>query len=148
MGTAQDQWYPVFIFKRSHDIHHSPFGSHAYELTRNHHGKLFKYVAKAWEVTPLNVLVAYVTGRSGMLFSMSDSLHTFQCQRSVLPVMLLQQGFQISTCLMAGMYSVSIQNRPKSHPYLPLYGNPDISGFGASIVKKHQCLPFFPPSRW
>lgn len=93
MGAAQDQWCPVFIFWKSHDICHRPFESHAYELTRNHHAKLSMYLAKAGEVTPLNVLVECVTGGSGMLLSMSDCLYTFQCQRSVLPGHASRAGF-------------------------------------------------------
>lgn len=102
------------------------------------------------EVTPLNVLVAYVAGRSGMLCSTPDSLHTFQCQSSVFPGHASPTVFPDRNCLMERMHGASIQNRPKGLPYLSLYDKPDISGFGASVVTlKHHCFAFLPcTSHW
>lgn len=141
MGAAQDQWYPIFIFWRSHDICHRPFESHAYELTRNHHAELCIYLAKAREVTPLNVLVAYVTGRSGTLFSMSDYLYTFHCQRSVLPGHASTAGFPYNH-LFSGRNAVSpYKIDPTVIPTCPWVE----MALVLLLLKKHQCFAF-PPS--
>lgn len=143
LGAPHDQWYPVFIFWHSHDIHHRPFESHAYELTENHNAKLSILLAKAGGgYTPECACSMLLVGQ--VCFAPCQIPYTLSSVKDQYSlVMLPQQCFWIGTCLMERMHSASMQNRPKGLPYLSLYDKLDISGFGASVVTlKHQCFAF------
>lgn len=141
MDAAQDLWCPVFILWGSHGIHHRPFWEPCLWADKKSSCKIVHISGKGGggctpECACSMVLVGQVDFSPHHIPYRPSSVRDQCCL-----VMLLQQDFQISTCLMARTVS-PYEIDPKVIPTCPCMTTQVSLGLVLLFLKKSQCFAF------